>query len=100
MQAEKIRGKAEMVEELKEEFFGHVIPYWMDKVDPEYGGYYGQMDYQLNLNKKADKGCILNSRILWFFSNLYEMFGEANRLMTRSIPIIILLLYMHFLLII
>lgn len=80
MQAEEIRGKAKMVEELKEEFFGHVIPYWMDKVDPEYGGYYGQMDYQLNLNKKADKGCILNSRILWFFSNLYEMFGEAQYL--------------------
>ena len=26
------------------------------------------MDYDLHLNKKAEKGCILNSRILWFFS--------------------------------
>lgn len=45
-----------------------IIPFWKNLHDGENGGYYGWMDFDLNLNKKAVKGCILNSRILWFFS--------------------------------
>ena len=33
------------------------------------------MDYNLNLDKKADKGVILNSRILWFYSMAYKTIG-------------------------
>ena len=50
-----------------------ILPFWKDKKDPEYGGYYGLLDFDLNLDKKAVKGCILNSRILWFFSSYYGM---------------------------
>ncbi|MBP3234478.1 MAG: AGE family epimerase/isomerase [Eubacterium sp.] len=67
-------------EELSKEFMEHMIPFWCQKADPEYGGYYGQVGYDLQLDKKADKGCILNSRILWFFSNLYEMYGDKKYL--------------------
>ncbi|MDR0324731.1 MAG: AGE family epimerase/isomerase [Oscillospiraceae bacterium] len=45
-----------------------IIPFWQGLRDREHGGFYGFMDIDLKLNKKADKGCILNSRILWFFS--------------------------------
>ena len=45
-----------------------IIPFWTALRDNEYGGYYGYMDQELNLDKTAEKGCILNSRILWFFS--------------------------------
>lgn len=45
-----------------------IAPFWLGLMDEQYGGFYGYMDYDLNLNKKAEKGCILNSRILWFFS--------------------------------
>ncbi len=45
-----------------------IIPFWKKLKDDEYGGYYGFMDFDLKLDKKAEKGCILNSRILWFFS--------------------------------
>ena len=48
-----------------------ILPFWKSMLDPEYGGYYGLLDFDLNLDKKAVKGCILNSRILWFFSNVY-----------------------------
>lgn len=45
-----------------------IIPFWKNLHDAEYGGYYGYMSQDLVLDKKAEKGCILNSRILWFFS--------------------------------
>ncbi len=48
-----------------------IIPFWEKLRDDNYGGFYGEMDYELRLYQKADKGCILNSRILWFFANAY-----------------------------
>lgn len=47
---------------------GRLLPFWKALRDEENGGYYGYMDFDLNLDKTAEKGCILNSRILWFFS--------------------------------
>ena len=62
-----------VVDEIRDEFDNHVIPFWMGLRDDEFGGYYGLLDIDLNLDKKAPKGCILNSRILWFFSNAYKV---------------------------
>lgn len=45
-----------------------LLPFWQGLRDETYGGYFGYMDFDLALDKKAEKGCILNSRILWFFS--------------------------------
>lgn len=45
-----------------------ILPYWKNLRDNEWGGYYGYMGQDLVLDKTAEKGCILNSRILWFFS--------------------------------
>ena len=45
-----------------------ILPFWKGLRDDQYGGFYGYVDQQLNLDKHAEKGCILNSRILWFFS--------------------------------
>ncbi|MCI8940588.1 MAG: N-acylglucosamine 2-epimerase [Dorea sp.] len=53
-----------------------IIPFWESMKDEVYGGFYGFLDYDLNLDKEAVKGCILNSRILWFFSNAYLALGE------------------------
>ena len=57
---------------LKDEMRAHleqkILPFWMKLKDDTYGGFYGYMDNYLILNRKADKGCILNSRILWTFS--------------------------------
>ena len=45
-----------------------ILPFWMGLKDDQHGGYYGYMGQDLILDKQAEKGCILNSRILWFFS--------------------------------
>jgi len=59
---------------------GNIIPFWQGLQDEEFGGYYGYMDIDLNLDKKADKGCILNSRILWFFSESARILGRDDLL--------------------
>jgi mannobiose 2-epimerase len=69
-----------IVEEMKKEFKEHVIPFWEGLKDEEHGGFYGFLSYDLQLNPKADKGCILNSRILWFFSNAYAVLGNPEYL--------------------
>lgn len=60
-----------MVEEIKDHLTGCIIPFWKKLRDNNYGGYYGYMDYDLQVDRKAVKGCILNSRITWFFANAY-----------------------------
>lgn len=55
-----------------------LIPFWEGLKDEENGGYYGYMDYDLHVNRQYEKGCILNSRILWFFSNAYKLLKKEN----------------------
>lgn len=57
------------VQEIKEHLTEKIIPFWKNMRDDEFGGYYGYMGFDCKIDKKAPKGCILNSRILWFFSN-------------------------------
>lgn len=56
-----------MKDEIRGHLLGTVIPFWKVLRDEEHGGYYGWMGYDLKVDKEAVKGCILNSRILWFF---------------------------------
>ena len=61
-----------IIEEVKKELTGHIIPFWNKLRDDENGGFYGFMSYDLKLDKQADKGVILHARILWFYSKAYE----------------------------
>lgn len=69
-----------IVEEVKNHLTEDIIPFWKSLRDNEYGGYYGYMDYYLNLDKQAEKGCILNSRITWFFANAYTLLKDESLL--------------------
>ena len=66
--------------EVKRHLETNIIPFWQGMKDELYGGFYGFLDFDLNLDKEAVKGCILNSRILWFFSNAYLVLGEKTLL--------------------
>lgn len=67
-------------EEIKEHLTKDLIPFWKHLKDDQNGGFYGYLGYNLRLNQKAVKGCILNSRILWFFSNAYLLLGDEELL--------------------
>lgn len=66
--------------EVKEHLTRDLLPFWEGLKDDQYGGFYGYMGYDLTLDKQAVKGCILNSRILWFFSNAYILLKEEGLL--------------------
>ena len=57
--------------EAKEHLLGRIIPFWRGLRDDANGGWYGYMSYGLETDRNAVKGCILNSRITWFFANAY-----------------------------
>ena len=57
-----------------------LIPFWKALQDQGYGGYYGYMDFDHRLDKKAEKGCILNSRILWFFAEAAHTLQDGSLL--------------------
>lgn len=69
-----------MVEEIKNHLTNGIIPFWKKLRDDANGGYYGYMDYDLNVDKQAVKGCILNSRITWFFANAYLALKDESLL--------------------
>ena len=73
-------NKSMMKEEVTKHLTEGIIPFWKALRDDTYGGYYGYMDYDLNVDKTAEKGCILNSRITWFFANAYILLKDETLL--------------------
>lgn len=72
-----------LTEIAKKELTEHLLPFWKSLYD-ERGGFYGHMKNDLIVEKDADKGVILNSRTLWFYSNCYlTLGGEDNLKMAR-----------------
>lgn len=62
----------EMVTEIRRELTDRILPFWRGLRDDEKGGYIGQVEFDLTKKPEAERGCILNSRILWFFSEAYQ----------------------------
>lgn len=62
--------------EVKNHLVLDIIPFWEALRDDEYGGFYGYKDFNGNVDKNYDKGCILNSRITWFFSEAYLLLRD------------------------
>ncbi len=66
----------------REQFLDHLthnlIPFWNQLEDDPFGGFYGFMDKDLKVDPQANKGVILNSRILWFYSAAYRLLGEED----------------------
>lgn len=68
-----------MREEISRELKDRIIPFWKGLRDPS-GGYIGQVEFDLTRRPDADRGCILNSRILWFFSEGYMLLKDESLL--------------------
>lgn len=69
-----------LVQKCKTELTERILPFWNKLRDDENGGFYSFVSNDLVVDKKADKGVILNSRILWFYSSCYRTLNEEYML--------------------
>jgi mannobiose 2-epimerase len=59
----------------------NLLPYWSEyMVDNENGGFYGQISASNKVSPEAEKGGILNARILWTYSAAYRVTGDTSYL--------------------
>ena len=59
----------------------NILCFWLNKmIDHEHGGFYGRIDGKGILHPEAEKGAILNARILWSFSAAYRVLGNPEYL--------------------
>ena len=64
-------------QEMRDVLENNILRFWLDKMqDTENGGFYGRMDGHMQLYPEAEKGAILNARILWSFSAAYRVLGN------------------------
>ncbi len=70
-----------MKQEMQDVLQKNILRFWLDKMqDRERGGFYGRIDGHGQLHADAEKGAILNARILWAFSAAYRVLGDPEYL--------------------
>ena len=70
-----------MKQEMQDVLENNILRFWIDKMtDNEHGGYYGRIDGHGVLHPNAEKGAILNARILWAFSAAYRVMHNPEYL--------------------
>ena len=73
--------RAVLKEEVREELEKNILPYWINKMQDEVnGGFYGRITGEEMLMPDAEKGAILNARILWTFSAAYRLLRKEEYL--------------------
>ena len=74
--SDKIQTLKQQVREVLED---NILRFWLDCMqDDEHGGFYGRIDGHGVLYANADKGAILNARILWSFSAAYRVLAHLS----------------------
>ncbi len=70
-----------MQQEMLECLNNNILNFWLQRmVDHEQGGFYGRIDGNDKLVADAQKGAILNARILWAFAAAYRVVGDKRYL--------------------
>lgn len=66
------------------ELEGDILPFWMRRMTDPKGGFLGRMNGDGDIVPGAEKGAILNSRILWTFASAYRVLGKKEYLDTAT----------------
>ncbi len=70
-------SKCDLADKLREHLFNHILPFWCGPaLDREQGGWMGWLSNYLAPDRTKPKGLIINSRILWTFSAVYQVKPE------------------------
>ena len=76
---------ATMKQEMQQVLEENILRFWIDKMqDHEHGGFYGRMDGHGQLYPEAEKGAILNARILWSFSAAWRVLQKEEYLQAAT----------------
>ena len=77
--------------EVQEVLTNNILPFWTNRMIDSRGGFYGRINGNDELVPEADKGAILNARILWTFSAAYRLLRRKDYLQvaTRAKRVII-----------
>lgn len=67
-------ARREIIEDLR----SNILPFWIRHAPDPAGGFYGQLLYDGTPRPEAEKGGVLNARILWTFSAAYRLFGDES----------------------
>ncbi len=55
-----------------------ILPFWREySVDNKLGGFHGQINNDMSIVSGAEKGLVLNARILWTFSAIYRKYQNS-----------------------
>jgi mannobiose 2-epimerase len=67
----------ELRQKVETELRSGILPFWLKyTIDDEFGGFRGQIANDLTIDPYAEKGLILNARILWTFSKAYSVYRD------------------------
>ncbi|HVU23498.1 MAG TPA: AGE family epimerase/isomerase [Opitutus sp.] len=57
---------------------GNILPFWLEHaVDRERGAFFGAVTNDLGVDRAAERGALLTSRILWTFSAAFRRYGDS-----------------------
>lgn len=71
-------------DKLLQELTGDILPFWEKCADFDNGGFIGEIAGDGRRIAEADKGAVLNGRILWAFSAAYGALGDPEYLRYAS----------------
>ena len=70
-----------MKREMQDVLENNILRFWLDQMmDYEHGGFYGRMAHDGELHPEAEKGAVLNARILWAFSAAFRVLKHPEYL--------------------
>ncbi len=68
-----------MKRDMQDVLENNILRFWIDKMqDQEHGGFYGRIDGNGTLHAEAEKGAVLNARILWSFAAAYRVLSSMQ----------------------
>lgn len=74
----------QQVEQMRNEMsleLDRILAFWKrETIDEEQGGFHGEISSTLEILPEADKGLVLNARILWTYATAYRFFGHQSDL--------------------
>ena len=86
--ATKISEEDKIVEKLKQEIVQdlteNILPFWAKYSPDSSGGFYGALKFDGTPRENANKGGILNARLLWTFSTAFRLLNDEQYLLLAN----------------